>query len=80
MPDSCCTPESAGEDCGKGVLTPAQPTTIYTDGCLTKLAKFITDHILIFAIVAGLIVVLQIIGIIVACCLATRMKELHNYV
>ena len=80
VPDSCCITESAGEDCGNGALSPAQPTTIYTDGCLTKLAKFITDNILIFAIVAGLVVVLQIVGIIVACCLARRMKELHNYV
>lgn len=78
VPDSCCTAENIGEDCGNGQLNDA--TQIYTAGCLTKLGTVIKDNLIIVGIAGAGIVVLQLIGVIVACCLGRRMKDLQNFV
>ena len=78
VPDSCCLEQTAG--CGNDQLNVAQPTTINTTGCLTKLGAFIQDNIMFVGIGAATVVVLQLIGVIVACCLGRRMKELQNFV
>jgi len=78
VPDSCCMVDKVVENCGAGQLT--APTTIYTEGCLAKFGAFITENLFIVAIAGAAVVVLQIIGVIVACCLGRRMKELQNYV
>jgi hypothetical protein len=78
VPDSCCTAENIGEDCGNGQLNDA--TQIYTAGCLTKLGTVIKENLIIVGVAGAGIVVLQLIGVIVACCLGRRMKDLQNFV
>ena len=78
VPDSCCTAENIGEDCGKGQLSDA--TQIYTTGCLTKLGTVIKDNLIVVGVAGAGIIVLQMIGVIVACCLGRRMKDLQNFV
>lgn len=80
VPDSCCTKDNLAAECGKGQLLIEQPKNIYTTGCLTKLGSFIKENIMIVGIAGAIVVVLQIIGVIVACCLGRRMKELQNFV
>jgi len=78
VPDSCCSDGKGAVGCGNGQLT--DPTHIYETGCLTALASFIKENLIIVGIAGAAIVVLQIIGVIVACCLGRRMKELQNFV
>lgn len=78
VPDSCCTAEKVGADCGKGQLNEA--TNIYITGCLTKLGTAIKDNLVIVGIIGAGVIVLQMIGVIVACCLGRRMKDLQNFV
>jgi len=78
VPDACCKEENVGEDCGKGQLNEA--THIYTTGCLSLLEAVVKDNLVIVAIVAAGVIVLQLIGVIVACCLGRRMKDLQNFV
>ena len=79
VPDSCCLKVTA--DCGNAQLSNSDPSgDIYTKGCLTKLGEFIKDNAMIVGIVGASVVVLQIIGVIVACCLGRQMRELQNFV
>ena len=78
VPDSCCTQDSTGASCGDGQLT--DPTHIYEVGCLTALGTFVKENLIIVGIVGAAVIVLQLIGVIVACCLGRRMKELQNFV
>ena len=78
VPDSCCMAENMEERCGLGQIT--APTKIYTAGCLTQLGSLIKDNLVIVGIAGAAVVVLQLIGVIVACCLGRRMKELQNFV
>ena len=82
VPNSCCTEEAKNENtnttCGEGQLT--NPTHIYEIGCLTSLGDFLKENLIIVGIAGATIVVLQLIGVIVACCLGRRMKELQNFV
>ena len=78
VPDSCCTAENIGEDCGNGQLIDA--TQIYTTGCLTKLGTVIKVNLIIVGVAAAGILVLQLIGVIIDRCLGRRMKDLINFV
>jgi len=78
VPDSCCTEGNVAASCGTGQL--ANPTNIYEIGCLSALGSFVKENLIIVGIAGATIVVLQLIGVIVACCLGRRMKELQNFV
>ena len=80
MPDSCCVTEVDG--CGKGVLTGGESAVsrIHTDGCLTTVRHVISSNVVLVGGIAAGVVVLQLIGIIVVCCLANRMREQKQYV
>jgi len=78
VPDSCCMKDNIIVSCGSGQLS--NPTHIYQEGCLTNLGEFIKENLIIVGIAGAAVVVLQLIGVIVACCLGRRMKELQNFV
>lgn len=80
VPDSCCVTEVDG--CGKGVLTGGESAVsrIHTDGCLTTVRHVISSNVVLVGGIAAGVVVLQLIGIIVVCCLANRMREQKQYV
>ena len=81
MPDSCCVTEVNG--CGKGVLTGGESSAvsrIHADGCLTTVRKVISSNVVLVGGIAAGVVVLQLIGIIIVCCLANRMREQKQYV
>jgi len=82
VPDSCCVTEAEG--CGKDILK-AQDNSqtlerIHTQGCLTTVRGLISSNVVVVAGTAAGVVVLQLIGIVVVCCLANRMREQKQYV
>lgn len=81
VPDSCCVTEVAG--CGKGVLSDEDAGAterIHTLGCLSTVREMIASNVILVGGIAAAVVILQLIGIVVVCCLANRMREQKQYV
>lgn len=70
VPDSCC--KSMSYNCA---ITWEGPSNIYYDSCITQLEHFLREHLIIIGAVGLGLCLLQIFGIIFACCLARRIKE-----
>ncbi|XP_034733457.1 CD151 antigen-like [Etheostoma cragini] len=70
VPDSCC--KSPTELCGLR----DHPSNIYKveGGCITKLEKFIQDHLKIIGAVGVGIACVQVIGMVFTCCLYRSLK------
>ncbi|XP_041846434.1 CD151 antigen-like [Melanotaenia boesemani] len=70
VPDSCC--KSLTPRCGLR----DHPSNIYKveGGCITKLEKFILDHLKIIGAVGVGIACVQIIGMVFTCCLYRSLK------
>ncbi|XP_017269781.1 CD151 antigen, like [Kryptolebias marmoratus] len=70
VPDSCC--KTKMEFCGKR----DHPSNIYKveGGCITKLEKFILDHLKIIGAVGIGIACVQIFGMVFTCCLYRNLK------
>lgn len=70
VPDSCC--KTPTEMCGRR----DHPSNIYKveGGCITKLEKFIMEHLKIIGAVGIGIACVQIIGMIFTCCLYRSLK------
>eukprot|EP00095_Tigriopus_kingsejongensis_P004648 maker-scaffold29_size597861-snap-gene-3.10 protein:Tk04648 transcript:maker-scaffold29_size597861-snap-gene-3.10-mRNA-1 annotation:"cd63 antigen" len=79
VPDSCCKLNT--ENCGRGILDgTGDVSTINQAGCLKLLESFVEDNITSVGGAAIGIVILQILGVLVACMLAGNMKRRDNYV
>ncbi|XP_063907487.1 CD151 antigen-like isoform X2 [Zophobas morio] len=70
VPDSCC--KTVSDRCG----TSDHPSNINYGGCLHRMAIHMEDHLFILSAVGLGICVLQIIGIILACKLYFKLKNL----
>uniref|UniRef100_A0AAX7UW58 Tetraspanin n=1 Tax=Astatotilapia calliptera TaxID=8154 RepID=A0AAX7UW58_ASTCA len=70
VPDSCC--KTITPHCGKR----DHPSNIYKveGGCITKLEKFLADHLLVIGAVGIGVACLQICGMVFTCCLYRRIK------
>jgi CD63 antigen len=73
IPDSCCKEEKPG--CGKDALKNPDDTDFYSKGCFEKLALDTTAA----GIIGGLLLAIQLLAILVACCMARGMKENGGY-
>ncbi|CAM9468205.1 CD151 antigen-like [Lampetra fluviatilis] len=71
VPDSCC--KTRTPSCGKRT----HPSNIYNveGGCITKLEKFLSDHLLIIGAVGIGVACLQVLGMIFTCCLYRKLKS-----
>lgn len=81
VPDQCC--KTITDGCGKGKLSMSYEDAakeINVDGCFTVLEKSIEDNIGAVGGVAVGIIVLQIVGVLIACMLAGNMRRRYNYV
>lgn len=76
VPDSCC--KSVAEGCGKNQRS--NPTRINEDGCFSKFETWVVDNAAIVGGIGVAILVIQVIGMIVACCLARQMRKESHYV
>jgi len=71
VPDSCCLPDSFKENCGKDILqTGGNTTTVFHEGCADAIMKPSSLAIIIILSVVIGVTQLQILGIVLACCLA----------
>ena len=66
VPDSCCKKRVLG--CGKDALNIPDNPDIYNVGCKEKLKTDVT----MIASVGGILGIVQLLGILVACCMARR--------
>lgn len=81
VPDSCCLEEMT--ECGKGVgnLPESEAKNkIHTRGCFATFETTVQENVAIVAGIGAGVVVLLLIGVVIACCLARNMKERRNYV
>lgn len=70
VPDSCC--KTITPFCGRR----DHPSNIYKveGGCITKLEKFLADHLLVIGAVGIGVACLQVCGMVLTCCLYKRIK------
>jgi len=73
VPDSCC--KNKHENCGKAALADPDNKAIYSDGCFTKFAKDVETNVEIAGAVGGVLGAVQLIAILVACCMGRRMSN-----
>ncbi|XP_072032679.1 CD63 antigen-like [Amphiura filiformis] len=76
VPESCCKDKTS---CNY-MIVPSNPTDIYTKGCNEKLSDLITDNIAIIAAIAIVIAVIEVFGIVCACCLIKSIKSGYEVV
>jgi len=74
VPDSCCKDESA--NCGRQY----SPGSIYTDSCKDALFDFLADNIVVIAAIAIAVALIQIFGVVCACCLIRSIKSEYEVV
>jgi len=73
VPDSCCT--TVKKDCGKGALAESRPSDIHQKGCADQMIAWAEKNIVIIGVVALVFAFIQIVGIIIACCLAAAIRK-----
>jgi len=74
VPNSCCKNDT--KDCGKSF----KPGSIYTKGCHLALYDVLENNIIIIAAIAIAIAVIQIFGVVCACCLMRSIKGEYEVV
>lgn len=73
VPDSCCVQRT--EACGGGALNDPDPAKIFEKGCTDVVFMNINHYIYIILGVALALAAIQIVGIIIACCLASAIRK-----
>jgi hypothetical protein len=74
-PDTCCLPAVRISACGHGALQDLMTTRIHASGCLDQLMNFVRSNLYIIGGVALGIALVELFGIIFACCLVSAVKE-----
>ncbi|XP_043242337.1 CD63 antigen-like isoform X1 [Amphibalanus amphitrite] len=75
VPDSCCI--NSVEGCGAGVLlmSPEQAATVvHTRGCVPVMLGVVHDNWVWLTVAAAVLVAVEIVGILLGCCLARSYK------
>ncbi|XP_075214345.1 CD151 antigen-like [Lycorma delicatula] len=73
VPDSCCKTPSPG--CGKR----DHPSNIHYSGCLYRYTEELKSHLVIVSAVGLGICVIQVIGMIISCCLYIKLKDIMDF-
>jgi len=73
VPDSCCVIRSEG--CGENALARPDNKKIFSKGCFTKFAIDVETNVEITSAVGGVLGAIQLIAILVACCMGRRMAN-----
>lgn len=76
VPDTCCI--NATDGCGWDQMETAN--AIYTDGCVDGFVKWVTSNIGIVGGIAAGLTVVQVIGIMIAGCLASAIRREYEAV
>ena len=72
VPDSCCIEETLG--CGENARATPDNKKIFATGCFEKLAL----DVKLTGTIGGVLVALQLVAILVACCMGRRMANPHD--
>jgi len=79
VPDTCCKNITHG--CGKGMLVdPGRKNIIYEDGCVVTFTQWVRTNFVIVGGVAAGLTVIELIGIIIAGCLAAAIRREYEVV
>jgi CD63 antigen len=78
LPDSCCVEEKEG--CGAGGYKDRGEAKFHQQGCLPKLEQWINDRIAIVAGVALGLAFVELLGIVLACCMCNAIRKDYNVV
>lgn len=79
VPDTCC--KNVSQNCGKGMFNnPARHTFIYEDGCVVTFTGWVRTNIVVVGGVAAGLTVIELIGIIIAGCLAAAIRREYEVV
>lgn len=70
VPDSCCKPPI-----WKGCGTVTHPSNINYKGCITKLAEYIEEHLLVLGAVGLGVSILQLLGLLITALLIHLVEE-----
>lgn len=73
VPDSCCKIQE--DHCGINTLKPLDTRKIYTNGCFEKFATDVRGNVEIAGGVGGILGAIQLIAILVACCMGKKMAN-----
>ncbi|XP_005918992.1 CD63 antigen [Haplochromis burtoni] len=71
VPDSCCKNDTKG--CGIGTMTDSDK--VYQQGCSAAMETFLKNNILWVIVAAVVIAILQLLGIVFACCLIKGIRD-----
>ncbi|XP_040579561.1 CD151 antigen [Lepeophtheirus salmonis] len=74
VPDSCCLTPSAF--CG----VRDHPSNIRYTGCIDRIGKIASDHMIIIGAVSLGVCIIQIFGVCLSCLLHRKMKKMEHYV
>lgn len=77
VPDSCCIQDT--ENCGLGMADPAKPldditAAIHTTGCLNKFQEMVVHNVASVGAMGVIIALIQIVGVVFACCLSKNIR------
>jgi CD63 antigen len=81
VPDSCCLNESPG--CGQGIFELSDLRVvirkIHIHGCIDVMLKRLSTHVtvilLTFSIAGGLLAMVELLGVVLACCMASSFAH-----
>lgn len=84
IPESCCRSEISPQECAEGtkdlkVGSEPNKKVIYNDGCYTLIVNTINDSVCIIMIVGGVILAIQLLGLLLALILACSMNRSQRY-
>lgn len=78
VPDSCC--KTYKEGCGLGQLSDPDEKVIYTKGCYDELNDHMKNYLIALGAVAAGVAFIELIGILMACCLASHLRKDYRVV
>lgn len=83
VPDSCCIQDT--ENCGLGMANPDKPIdeisrTIHTTGCLNKFQEMVMHNVAGVGAMGVIIALIQIVGVVFACCLSKNIRAQYETV
>jgi len=81
VPDSCCKEQISG--CGKNARKDPDPKSIFGKGCYVEKGKFhhlrihpkLSEDSLLLGALGGALLIIQLLAIIVSCCLARKIDN-----
>jgi len=83
VPDSCCIQDT--ENCGLGMANPDKPldeitAAIHTTGCLNKFQEMVVKNVAAVGAMGVIIALIQIVGVVFACCLSKTIRAQYETV